>query len=75
MAVKAEELKSIPEEAAQIKLPVSDETLSQFNEDQLWAIYLALDRAAKGLVKELGQADKVLAQQFYSYGKRKLGWV
>lgn len=66
---------STKEEAEQIKRPVADDVLCLLNEDQLWAIYFALSRASKGLIKELGEANKVLTKQFYDYGKKTFNWV
>jgi len=64
----------LEKEAELIQETVSEEVLASFNEHQLWAIYMALDRAAKTLVKPLAVADKALAEQFYVYGKGKYGW-
>ena len=72
---KIKERHPIVKEAEQIKQPVSDEALSRFNEDQLWAIYMALDRSNKVLADVLTEADKSLAKQFYDYGKREYRWV
>ena len=68
-------IEELKEEAVQIQATVSEETFAGFNEDQLWAIHQALNRATKTLVKPLALADKALSKQFYNYGKKKYKWL
>ena len=55
-------------EAENICQPVSDETLSGFNTNQLWGLYIGLRRLQ--LVEPLQSATQQLAEQLMRYGSK-----
>lgn len=66
---------NIKEEAIEVQKEVSDDTFAGFNEEQLWAIYVALERVQRTFVKPLAMANKSLAGQFRTYGEKKYWWA
>ena len=60
------------EEASRIKALLPQVAFVYFNSEQLWMIYLGLDRL--DLVEPLQAAVKGLASQIRGYGEECLGW-
>ncbi len=65
----------IEEEGQRIGETIKTETLDGLNADQLWAIYIALEKSVRTLIRPLGQGSQKLAKQIYKYGKQKYHWT
>tara|TARA_Y100000310_G_C20521198_1_gene733769 strand:- start:731 stop:961 length:231 start_codon:yes stop_codon:yes gene_type:complete len=59
-------------EAQELGDPVSDEVLSNFNEQQLWFMYLGLLNLA--YPEPVSSGIKVLSIRIRDYGVRVFGW-